>query len=113
MARGPLYPDADVEVLRRAANGQTEAFACLYRKYLQTVTNFLARRYKRELVEDLTQEVFLRAWKQSGSFRGDSSCQDVSARHRSERPLGGYPDGSAAIRRAMRQKLTLPKLPVL
>ncbi len=56
----------------RAADGDHEAFERLYRGHVDRIYSLALRMTGEDLAEDLTQEVFIRAWKKLGSFRGDS-----------------------------------------
>lgn len=56
-----------------AAGGDQEAFARLYRRHHGRVYSLSLRMAGMEWAEDLTQEVFIRAWQKLGSFRGDAS----------------------------------------
>ena len=52
----------DAELVARAQRGDSQAFALLYRRYLDQVYDFCARRLEsREAAEDATQTVFLKA----------------------------------------------------
>ncbi|NOT33590.1 MAG: RNA polymerase sigma factor [Candidatus Eisenbacteria bacterium] len=63
----------DLVEARRAAAGDVRAFERLYRQHVGRV-NALARRMAgTEDAEELTQEVFVRAWERLESFRGDSA----------------------------------------
>ena len=55
-----------------AAEGDNEAFERLYRSHVDRIYSLALRMTGEELAEDLTQEVFIRAWKKLGSFRGDA-----------------------------------------
>jgi RNA polymerase sigma-70 factor, ECF subfamily len=66
--------DADRELVERAARGSREAFDELVRRHQRAIVS-LARALTRGSAdaEDIAQEVFLRAWRGVGGFRGDSS----------------------------------------
>jgi RNA polymerase sigma-70 factor (ECF subfamily) len=56
-------PQPDLALLRKAQRGDERAFASLVRMYEQPVYNYVLRLVgDRSLAEDLTQEVFLRAY---------------------------------------------------
>ena len=57
---------------RRAAHGDHEAFERLYRSHVGRVHALARRMVGEDVAEDLTQEVFIRAWQKLGSFRGDA-----------------------------------------
>jgi RNA polymerase sigma factor (sigma-70 family) len=63
--------DADAA---RAAAGDRQAFERLYRKHVDRVFSLCARMVvDRTRAEELTQDVFVRAWEKLQLFRGDSS----------------------------------------
>jgi RNA polymerase sigma-70 factor (ECF subfamily) len=66
--------DPDLELVRLAQAGDTRAFEALVVKYQRRVARHVAR-YVRQAsdVEDVVQEVFIRAYRGLGSFRGDSA----------------------------------------
>ena len=56
-------PDDESELVRRAIKGDAEAFGSLYERYLDAIYRYLYFRMgEKSLVEDLTEEVFVRAW---------------------------------------------------
>ena len=56
-------PDDERLLVRRAIKGDGEAFGELYERYLDAIYRYLYFRIGNEvLVEDLTEEVFVRAW---------------------------------------------------
>jgi RNA polymerase sigma-70 factor (ECF subfamily) len=63
--------EPDIETLiYRAQNGEDNAFAFLYGKYFDQVFRYIFLRVRQaEQSEDLTQEVFLRAWHNIGSYQ--------------------------------------------
>jgi RNA polymerase sigma-70 factor (ECF subfamily) len=63
--------DADAAL---AATGDRQAFERLYRKHLNRVFSLCARMVgDRTRAEELTQDVFVRAWEKLNLFRGESS----------------------------------------
>ena len=56
-----------------AAGGNPQAFERLYRSHHGRVYSLALRMAGVEWAEDLTQEVFIRAWTKLGTFRGDAS----------------------------------------
>ncbi len=64
----------DRELVERARAGDKRAFDLLVLKYQQKVANLVAR-YIRDSSEtlDVTQEVFIKAYRALDSFRGDSA----------------------------------------
>jgi RNA polymerase sigma-70 factor (ECF subfamily) len=57
----------------RAADGDAEAFERLYRATVGRVYALAVRMAGGEAADDLTQEVYLRAWRKLHTFRGDAS----------------------------------------
>jgi RNA polymerase sigma-70 factor, ECF subfamily len=63
------------DLLQRIASGDAEALTVLYRRYRPGVRMLCARMTgDADEAEDLTQEVFLRAVRRAGGFRGESSA---------------------------------------
>ena len=73
--RGALpRADADaVDYVARAAAGDVRAFEYLYRAHLSRVHSLVRRMAGGRDTDELTQDVFVRAWQKLGSFRGDSA----------------------------------------
>jgi RNA polymerase sigma-70 factor (ECF subfamily) len=66
-------PSRVTDEVRRAQAGDQEAFAALYRAHAGRVYALCLRLAgDRGRAEELTQDVFVRAWERLGSFRGDS-----------------------------------------
>ena len=60
--------------MRRAQNGDQAAFEALYRQHAGRVYALCLRISADDAqAQDLTQDVFIRAWRALGSFRGDSA----------------------------------------
>ena len=57
----------------RAAAGDVRAFEDLYRTHLPRVHALVRRMTGGRDAEELTQDVFVRAWQKLGTFRGDAS----------------------------------------
>jgi RNA polymerase sigma-70 factor (ECF subfamily) len=55
-----------------AVAGQHDAFQRLYRANVNRVYSLAFRMAGEESAEDLTQEVFIRAWEKLGTYRGDA-----------------------------------------
>lgn len=59
-----------VELVERAQGGDQHAFADLYDRYIDQIYGYVRRRVgNRELAEDLTGDVFLRAWRRFDRFQ--------------------------------------------
>jgi len=73
----PAAPAAVVDesiLVRRAHEGAVGAFEALYRANVGRVYALCLRMCgRRDLAEELAQEAFVRAWRNLGSFRGDSA----------------------------------------
>lgn len=70
-----LDPMADEVVLvRRSQTGDQDAFACLYNAYLERIYRYVYFRVDdQQLAEDITSQVFLKAWEKLHSYQTDSS----------------------------------------
>jgi len=69
----PITPDAADDVARAAA-GDRRAFERVYRLHVDRVFSICARMAgDRALAEELTQDVFVRAWEKLSLFRGESA----------------------------------------
>ena len=65
---------AEVAEVALAAAGDRWAFERLYRQHVDRVFSLCARMTgDRVVAEELTQDVFVRAWQRLGSFRGESA----------------------------------------
>jgi RNA polymerase sigma-70 factor (ECF subfamily) len=63
--------DEETMLARRAAAGDAAAFAMLVQRHEGPVRRFL-RRLSGEGADDLAQEVFLKAWRMAGRWRGEA-----------------------------------------
>jgi RNA polymerase sigma-70 factor (ECF subfamily) len=57
----------------RAAAGDVAAFEELYRTYVPRIHSLVRRMAGSREADDLTQDVFIRAWQKLGTFRGDAA----------------------------------------
>jgi RNA polymerase sigma-70 factor (ECF subfamily) len=64
---------AEQDDVRRAAEGDATAFERLYRTHAARIHSLCRRMAGPEDADDLTQEVFVRAWRKLASFRGDAA----------------------------------------
>jgi len=80
------HEDPDIELIERMARGDSQALDELYARYGGALLGFLSSRLNnRQLAEEVLQDVMLAAWKNAGSFRGDSKVKTwlyVIARNR-------------------------------
>jgi RNA polymerase sigma-70 factor, ECF subfamily len=64
----------DARLVHQAQAGDGAAFEVLYRTHVGRIHALCLRLAgSRQAAEDLTQEVFVRAWRKLGSFRGDAA----------------------------------------
>jgi RNA polymerase sigma-70 factor (ECF subfamily) len=93
--------DGDGPLVQRVQKGDHEAFELLVVKYQERVFRLLRRLLgNQEQVEDLAQEVFIRAYRSLGSFKGESSFYTwlykiaLNTYRNYYRSLGRRPEGS-------------------
>jgi RNA polymerase sigma-70 factor (ECF subfamily) len=66
--------DADAPLVQRAQQGDLRAFEMLVVRYRRRIERLIGRLSRDpDLVQDLAQETFLRAWRGLPQFRGDSA----------------------------------------
>ena len=70
-----MIPDeTDVQLVERAKRGDTRAFEMLVIKYQRRIERLIARMVRDvDLVQDIAQESFIRAYRALPQFRGDSA----------------------------------------
>ena len=69
----PRSPDADALLVQRAVGGDVRAFELLVIKYQRRVERLIGRMVRDvDLVPDIAQETFIRAYKAMGQFRGEA-----------------------------------------
>jgi RNA polymerase sigma-70 factor (ECF subfamily) len=95
----PSAPSADRDAMdvARAARGDVQAFERLYRTHIPRVHGIVRRMAGGRDVDELAQDVFVRAWQKLGTFRGESAfttwlhrltvnaCRDVAQRRLARR----------------------------
>lgn len=69
---GQLSAGVEADV-RAARFGDTEAFERLYRAHVSRVYGLACRMAGSERADELTQDVFVRAWEKLGTFRGEAA----------------------------------------
>jgi RNA polymerase sigma-70 factor (ECF subfamily) len=66
---GPLEPEEEQDVMRRLAAGEEEAVRVLYARFGRTVYGMGLRMLgSREAAEELTQDVFVAAWRKAARY---------------------------------------------
>ena len=71
---GPLTPDVDAALVERVQRGDQRAFEMLVVKYQRRIERLIARMVRdTDLVEDIAQETFIRAYRALPNFRGESA----------------------------------------
>jgi RNA polymerase sigma-70 factor, ECF subfamily len=69
----PQAPDSDIMLVQRTLAGEKRAFELLVIKYQRRVERLIGRMVRDvDLVPDIAQETFIRAYKALGQFRGDA-----------------------------------------
>lgn len=121
MARSESDVNDEVECIRRVQNGDAEAFGALVERYQQRIFSIafhLVRR--RDEVEDLAQEIFLKAFRAIRTYNFQSSfatwlsriavnhCYDYLRKLRSSR-LSYYSDMAEESARELERKLETPQ----
>jgi len=56
-----------------AAGGDVQAFERLYRSHVDRIHTLVRRMLGDDLADEVTQDVFVRAWQKLGTFRGDAA----------------------------------------
>jgi RNA polymerase sigma-70 factor (ECF subfamily) len=91
--------DSEALDARRAAQGDERAFERLYRRHVARIHTLARRMAGPDAANDVTQDVFVRAWDKLGSFRGESAfgtwlyrlaINVVLTRRRSEKSARGW-----------------------
>src|SRR5262245_14775656 len=65
--------DAEIIDAELAASGDAHAFERLYRSHAARIHSLARRMINAELADDVTQDVFVRAWQKLSTFRGDAA----------------------------------------
>jgi len=69
----PHVSSDEQQDVRRAMAGDMEAFERLYRTHVARIHGLTRRMLGEDLADEVTQDVFVRAWRKLGTFRGDSA----------------------------------------
>ena len=70
---GPRTRDEEAVEIALAQSGDSRAFERLYRGHVNRVHSLVRRMVPDADAEELTQDVFVRAWQKLGGFRGESA----------------------------------------
>ena len=65
--------DADVVEAELAASGDGHAFERLYRTHVSRIHSLVRRMLNDEDADEVTQDVFVRAWQKLGTYRGEAA----------------------------------------
>jgi RNA polymerase sigma-70 factor (ECF subfamily) len=93
-ATGTPVLDLERQLVRRAASGDEGAFEGLYRRHVSRIHTLVRRMADAHVADEVTQDVFVRAWTKLGTYRGDAAfgtwlhrlaVNVVLSRRRSER----------------------------
>ena len=68
-----VVADAEAADTALAASGDASAFERLYRTHVARVHSLVRRMLDADEADDLTQDIFVRAWHKLGTFRGESA----------------------------------------
>lgn len=69
----PAAPDSDAQLVQRTVAGDQQAFELLVIKYQRRIQRLIGRMVRDvDLVEDIAQETFIRAYRALHQFRGDA-----------------------------------------
>jgi len=72
-AHAGTLANSSEELIRRARNGDEEAFRLIFERYIRPIISFIFDMVgRRELAEDLAQETFVRAYKNLNSLRDET-----------------------------------------
>lgn len=66
-------PAADLSDAARARTGDVRAFERLYRSHVARVHALARRMISHDAADEVTQDVFVRAWQKIGTFRGEAA----------------------------------------
>lgn len=109
-ARGMPAVDFEAALVRRATSGDETAFERLYRMHVARIHTLARRMADPGAADDLTQDVFIRAWSKLAQFRGDSAfgtwlhrlaINVILSRRRSERSRPDWIDTEPAMLEAV------------
>ncbi len=70
---GTPVVDLEARLVQAASRGDERAFERLYRQHVARIHSLVRRMASPEAADELTQDVFIRAWDKLGTFRGESA----------------------------------------
>ncbi len=65
--------DLEGSLVRAASRGDERAFEGLYHRHVARIHSLVRRMASPDTADELTQDVFVRAWEKLGTFRGESA----------------------------------------
>ena len=65
----PVNEDQLLESIRKAQQGDTEAFGTVYDYYFDSVYRFVAFRLHEDLVEDIVADIFVKVWEKLHTYK--------------------------------------------
>jgi len=101
-AAGTPVLDLEAQLVRRAVAGDEGAFEGLYRRHVARIHTLVRRMADGQVADEVTQDVFVRAWTKLATFRGDAAfgtwlhrlaVNVVLSRRRSDRSERGWLTG--------------------
>ena len=102
----PAPANSDLMLVERAVAGDQRAFELLVIKYQRRIERLIARMVRDvDLVEDIAQETFIRAWRALHQFRGDAQFYTWLYRIAVNTPKKALMD----LKRHPKMKLTVAK----
>lgn len=69
MAEQTLPPEELTALVRRAQDGDTEAFGKIYDAFLTPVYRYVVFRFPQELSEDLVSDIFVKSWEKLYTYK--------------------------------------------
>lgn len=69
MSEQTLPPDELIALVKKAQDGDTEAFGKIYDAYLTPVYRYVMFRFPEELAEDLTADIFVKSWEKLHTYK--------------------------------------------
>lgn len=70
---GTVAVERDALLVRRSLTGDEAAFEGLYRRHVGRIHSLVRRMTSPDRADEVTQDVFVRAWRKLASFRGESA----------------------------------------